>query len=265
MACQSSQKEEVETYSQTTTGLNSSSDTCLVNINTLKGNSYINYTSGEQVFLRSKNEANWQLEVYSLADCSMKAAYPLPENFSADFPYFLADINYNTSQRKVGIRGYKDLFVVDLDQQQVGQSLTPAFLQDRLADAESGQILHLEVWEDYLVGTTQDWGAFVFRLDSNKVTAIMPMAEVETPAGDFRSLFLIEDGTGTYQAILPAMAEDSGDFSVNALFDKPLPIDPEATVFADGSQYVRLKNKAEGLIGINLYTGELLPVIEEVE
>lgn len=241
-------------------------DTCLVAVETMAGNRYIDFTAGEQVLLRSTTGANWNLEVYDLFDCSLKAVYQLPKNFSEDYPYFLADINYNTSQRMVGIRGYKDIYVVDLDQQSLSKKITPAYAENRIADAESGTILHLEVWEDYLVGTTADWGAFVFSLDSTGVKPLTPVADLATESGDdYRSLFLIENGQGYYQAILPIMNLESGDFAVNPLFSNPIELEEDQTVYAEGSPYVRLKKMDGTLVGVNLYTGELLPVIKEVE
>lgn len=240
-------------------------DTCLVAAETMEGNRYVDFTAKEQVLLRATDVADWQLEVYSLEDCSMKAAYQLPENFSPDYPYFLADINYNTSQRMVGVRGYKKIFVVDLDNQRLSKPISPAFPKDRLADAESGAIQHLEVWEDYLVGVCQDWGAFVFSMNKGNVKALKPVADYITEEGDHRSLFLIRNANGAYQAIMPALSAENGEFSVNTLFPAPLLLDPDATVHAPGSPYVRFKDQAGKLIGVNLQNRELLPVIEEVE
>ncbi|PHI18418.1 hypothetical protein CEQ90_18115 [Lewinellaceae bacterium SD302] len=244
----------------------STPDTCLVDAKTLAGNRYVDYTTGEQVLLRPTDAADWQLEVYNLFDCGLKAVYQLPENFSPDYPYFLADINYNTSQRMVGIRGYKELYVVDLDRQERSGKITPVYATERLQDVESGAILHLEVWEDYLVGTTQDWGAFVFSLDSNDLKPVLPVADLAMEnGGGYHSLFLIENEQGEFQAILPSMNPEDGDFAINPLFSTPVALSSEETVYAAGSPYVRLKKKDGELVGVNLYTGVLLPVIEEVE
>lgn len=240
-------------------------DTCLVGASTMAGNRYVNYIDEEQILLRATTPVDWQLEVYDLFDCRMKAAFPLPENFSPDYPYFLADINYNTSQKMVGIRGYKRLFVADLDRGVMLPAIKPQFKNERLTDTESGVILHLEVWEDYLVGVCEDWGTFVFAVDSIFVRPVMPVADLKLEEGGYQSLFLIKNVDGKFQAILPGINNSSGEFSVNPLFAKPVDLLARETVYAEGSQYVRLKKPDGEMIGVNLYTRELLPVIEEIE
>lgn len=257
--------ESEDPSSATTESASEIRDTCLVSAETMAGNRYLDYIAGEQVLLRATDAADWQLEVYDLFDCRMKATYQLPENFSPDYPYFLADINYNNSQKMVGIRGYKRLFVADLDRGVMLPPIVPQFKDERLMDTESGVILHLEVWEDYLVGISADWGAFVFVLDSASVRPVMPVADLPLEQGGYQSLFLIQNGNGKFQAILPGINDESGEFGVNPLFAKPIELLAKETVYAKGSQYVRLKKPNGELIGVNLYTRELLPVIEEIE
>ncbi|MEL6140702.1 MAG: hypothetical protein AAFQ37_01630 [Bacteroidota bacterium] len=238
-------------------------DTCVVSAVTLPGNRYTDFTAEEKVLLRAPAGADWQLEVYDLFTCEAKAIYSLPPNGSPDYPYYLADLNYNNNTRLVGIRGYQEFFIVDLTTQQLSKSVKPVYPSGRLEDAESGTILHLEVWEDYLVGTTQDWGAFVFRMAGATPKAILPVAEMKDASDQYRSLFLIDDGNGKYQGILPSLNLNTGKFQVNPLFGHPIELDPLETVYAKGSPYTRVREPNGTYIGIDLRTGELLPVIEE--
>lgn len=238
-------------------------DTCQLSVTgVLSGNRYSDFTAAEKVVLHDPGENDWRLEVYDLYDCSMKAAYQLPPNESEDYPYFLADLNYNNSNRKIGIRGNRSIFLIDLEAQQMSGEIIPQFSDaERLMDTESGAIHHLEVWENYLVGQTVDWGAFVFRLDSILPKSIAPVAELKD-GEEFRSLFLIETGDGNYQAILPRYDLSTGLFSVNPLFIEPKALHPASTVYA-GGPYARVKEANGNFVGIDLRTGELLPVIKE--
>jgi len=238
-------------------------DTCQISVTNLPGNRYTDFIAEEQVVLRAPEGARWQLEVYNLFTCETKAVYPLPPNNSVDYPYYLADLNYNNNTRIVGIRGHREFFVVDLAAQKLGDPIRPVYPKGRLADVESGSIQHLEVWEDYLVGTTQDWGPFVFRLDGTSPQAVLPVAEMKDASDQYRSLFLIEDNGKKYQAILPSLNLDTGKFQVNPLFGHPIELDPKETVYAKGSPYTRVREPNGTYIGIDLRTGELLPVIEE--
>ena len=240
-------------------------DTCQLSITgVLAGNRYTDFTAGEKVVLHDPGENDWRLDVYDLFDCSMKAAYQLPPNESADYPYFLADLNYNNSNRKIGIRGNSSIFLIDLESQKMSEEITPQFTaNNRLTDTESGAIHHLEVWENYLVGQTVDWGSFVFRLDSLLPRSIAPVAELKD-GDEYRSLFLIETGNGNYQAILPSYDHNTGLFSVNPLFIQPKVLHPASTVYA-GGPYARVKEANGNFVGIDLRTGELLPVIKEKE
>lgn len=237
-------------------------DTCRIEVQTLTGNRYTDFIAAEKVILRAPIANEWQLEVYDLYTCLTKAVYNLPANDAPDYPYFLADLNYNNSGRKVGIRGHRHIFVADLDRETLSNPIQPQYPANRLAEPESGSIQHLEVWEDYLIGTTTDWGAFVFKLDSLSPKPIVAAAEL-VDGEQFHSLFLIGTRDGKYQAIIPNYNLDEGIFSVNPLFEQPTDLIPTETVYAAGSPYARVKEPSGAYIGIDLRTGELLPVIEE--
>lgn len=254
------------TESEANTSDLSTRDTCqLAGIeNILEGNRYTDFLAEEKVVLRDPGENNWRLEVYDLFTCEMKAAYQLPRTEPTDFPFFLADLTYNNAQRQVGIRGYREFFIVDLQEQRISEAIAPAFPEGRLTDVESGQIQHLEVWENYLVGSTVDWGSFVFRLDADKLMAVLPSADYRV-GEEYRSLFLIETNSGQYQAIIPQYDYSAGLFRVDPIFSQPIALDPSETVYASGSPYARLLNADGTYTGIDLRTGKLLPVIEERE
>lgn len=242
-------------------------DTCRLAYPTQPGNRYADLTRGEQILLRATDPGRWQLEVYETGECTLTAVYTLPPNESPDFPYYLADINYSTFRRQIGIRGYRKIFVADLDRQELSDGITPQFPGDPLvADPQSGQILRLEVWEDYLVGYAQDYGPFAYRLGGGGPRSLAPAATyAPETGGPPQALFLIENPAGTFQAILPQLDFNSGDFTINPIFPAPRALDPTATIHENGSPYARLRTESGELIGINLGSGELLPVIEKVE
>lgn len=234
---------------------------CPPPLDILSGNSYTDQDRQLVVALHQLSDA-WVLDVYDKPDCTLQNRAELPTPETPDYPYFLADLLYNSALGNVGIRGPKNFFIYHLADQKLSPPIFPTYLNERLPDESSGQIEHLEVWEDYLVGCTADWGAFVFRMDS---IAVLPVAEIEKEER-YLSLFLIEIGqTNRYQAIIPVYDYEQGGLDVNPLFEEPLPLDTSKTIFAAGSSYARLQQVDGELLTIDLARAELVKAIKEVQ
>ena len=243
----------------------SASKSCKLELPTLDGNEYID-TEKQQLLALIGDSINWTLKVYDRSDCQLVQDFTLAGNPSNDYPYFLADLLYNSGNRLLGIRGNQELLIYDLNAEQLSGPITPQFKLERLQGADAGRIDHLEVWEDYLVGCSSDWGSFVFRLDSLLAPSpVMPVAELEKD-GVFHSLFLIESGLEmSYQAILPTYDYEAGAFLLNPLFEAPIALEPAATIYAEGSPYARLRKSGDDLVGVDLVKRELIEGIEAVE
>jgi hypothetical protein len=151
----------------------------------------------------------------------------LPVNRSPDFPYYLSEINYNNLTRAVAIRGFDQVYVLDLENLKLSKALKPAFLNTRMTeDAQSGMITRMEVWENYLIGHASGKGAFVFDLNNlEEIKSVLPVAEYEIDKGtNYSSLFLLHgnDSTSAVQALMPVYDEDNAQFALNPLFAAPL-------------------------------------------
>ena len=119
------------------------------------------------------------LEVYDTKTCERIERQTLPVNFSPDYPYYLAQMSYNNARQIVGIRGMSVVYAYDVESKAMLPELTPEYKAERYGeDAQSGLIRRLEVWEKYLIGYAQDYGAFVFDLsDAQDPKALLPFAE----------------------------------------------------------------------------------------
>ena len=162
--------------------------------------------------------------IFELLDgrsCDVKFTETLPENVSPDFPYYLANIQYNKGSHLLGIQGYYDIYICDLDNNNKLSKLKPEFYNERMYDdPQSGMVRRIEVWEDYLLGYAQDVGAFVFDLsDEDNPKAIIPFAEWQNmDDAKFHSLFLLPTEKG-YQGIMPIYNVDEGKFILNPIFE----------------------------------------------
>lgn len=246
--------------------LSSPPDTCYLQSaeGVPKINRYLDFTAQERVILRSDEQYNWQLEVYHLYTCELKAVYAIPQNEPANAPYYLANLNYNNARRQLAIRGSRSFYLLDLAAGQLSEAITPSFPDALLSDASSGMIQHLEVWEDYLVGAVSDGACFVYQLTPAAVK-ILHAAATYAAAKDERpkALFLIPNDTGYYQAILPVLDANTGTFEVRPVFQHPLPLDTTVHTQAVGSPYLRLKQQDGKTIGIDMRNGTLLPSIAQ--
>ncbi len=185
------------------------------------------------------------LEVFNTYTCKLEVKLTLPINTSPDFPYFLADINYNNNSKIVAIKAAKTVYCFDLTTKKMLPLLTPAFKTNRVvADPSSGTIIRLELWEDYLVGYAQDKGAFVFDLNGDKTPQpILPFAEFQLGETNFNSLFLLPSESDKYQAILPSFDWEEEVFSINPIFKVPLEIQTTVQKSALDNPYIVLREK----------------------
>ena len=183
------------------------------------------------------------LEVYNTYTCQLDLKLTLPVNISPDFPYFLADINYNNDSKIVAIKAAKTVYCLDLETKKMLPLLQPRFKKQRAeADPSSGTILRLELWENFLVGYAQDKGTFVFDLNhSDGPKPILPFAEFQVGENRFNSLFLLPSNNEKFQAILPEYDWEEETFRINPIFDKPLAISTDVQKSALNNRYLVLR------------------------
>jgi len=204
------------------------------------------------------------IEVFNTYTCELELKLTLPVNISADFPYFLADINYNNNSKIVAIKAAKTIYCLDLTTKTMLPILEPAFNTKREeADPSSGTIIRLELWEDFLVGYAQDKGAFVFDIGSTPTPKpILPFTEYRVGTDQFNSLFLLPSETNKYQAILPNFDWDEEVFSINPIFNAPISINKDIQKSALDNQFIVLREESQNkalLVDMKAMKNKALP------
>lgn len=201
-------------------------------------------------------ESHRILEIYDTKTCERIERKILPVNFSPDYPYYLAQMNYNNAHQIVGIRGLSAVFVYDVETKTLLPELTPEYKAERFGeDAQSGMIQRLEVWEKYLIGYAQDYGAFVFDLTNSAAPkAMMPFAEVRKSDESYASLFLLPSQDGGVQAIVPSYDANEDEFTINPLLDQPTQMDTNVPASARNNRFLVLReaNDARTPVAIDL-------------
>lgn len=185
------------------------------------------------------------LELYDTETCQKIAEEVLPLNVSADFPYYLAKISYNIQSQLIAIRGFNTVHIYDIASKKLFPPLEPQFKEERFAsDAQSGRIIRVELWEDYLIGYAQEYGAFAFSLDENtNSTPALPFAEWMPPEEIYYSLFLLPSQQGGQQAFIPSYDFEKDAFSINPIFSRPQEINTENATGRENSQFVVFRGK----------------------
>lgn len=230
---------------------------CPIGGTILDGNRLLLPEAGMQVVLKADTatfdpdygDSHRILEVYDIRNCSLLTQKILPVNVSPDFPYFLAEINYNHGSKLVAVRGAGTIYYLDAATGRLSPPLTPVFGAERYSrDAQSGIIQRLELWELFLVGCARDYGAFVFDLtDMEKPQAILPFGTYRDPEGErFHDLFLLPSEKGGVQALMPVYDSEQGGFLINALFPKPLDIEVSQGQTGQDTQFLVFREKHEG-------------------
>jgi hypothetical protein len=195
----------------------------------------------DRTFDESFGASHRALEIYDTKDCRLVDRQELPINVSPDFPYYLAEITYNSANKLLAIKGFSTIYIYDLAARRLLPQLEPQFRKARYGvDAQSGMIHRLEVWENYLVGYAQDYGSFAFDLSQHEAPkAALPFAEYEQEE-KFYSLFIFPSGVG-HQAVMPEYDWEAGEFSINPAFEQPLPLNLDATQSARNNRFLVLR------------------------
>lgn len=220
-------REDSDTYGQSEQRL------CDISGSILEGNSILLREIATQLVIKADSvtfdpdygESHRILEIYNTEDCSLLERKVLPVNESPDFPYFIAEINYNHSSKMVAIRGVSDIYCYDVAARRLLPRMTPAYVSERFGeDAQSGTIQRLELWELFLVGCATDYGAFVFDLsEAEGPQSVLPFSEYYDPVQErYHSLFLLPSVRGGVQALMPAYDREKGAFLLNPLFEAPI-------------------------------------------
>jgi hypothetical protein len=187
------------------------------------------------------------LEVLNGRSCETLFTKVLTENTSPDFPYYLAPIQYNKVSNLVGIKGYYEVYVLDLANDYKLTKLEPEFFSDRqYDDPQSGMIQRLEVWEHYLIGFGQDVGPFAFDLnEKDNPQAVLPFAEWQDPQiGRYHSLFLLP-AEGGYQGIMPWYDAETDEFNFSPIFPEPRKLSLDVQRSARNNKFLVLRDAAD--------------------
>lgn len=207
-------------------------------------------------------ESHRVLQVYDGANCELINQKVLPVDISADFAYSIADITYNTDSKMIAIQGFKKVYCYDIMKDKLFRAVEPTFINERFAeDAQSGQIKRLEVWEDYLIGYSQDMGSFVFNIENGQPEVVEPFAEFEILEGErYNSMFLLKSKDNTYQAIVPTYDVNTMEFKVNPILPEPLYISNEINPRYRNNRYQLLREviseTEKNIIAVDMKTGK---------
>ena len=246
---------------------------CEIKGNILEGNQKI--VDGKNTLVgivADKKGSHRKLEIYNTATCELIKSEILPINRSLDFPYLIADIIYNKNSHLVAIKGYGAVYCYDVENQKLMEALIPDFLNERIAaDASSGKIKHLEVWENYLIGYAEDIGAFVFDLtETAHPKNLLSAAEFDLSEGegeDFASLFFLksQNGKNTYQAIAPSYDYDNFKFQINPLFETPKDVNISIPKKDRGNRFIVLKMKDKNVFAVDMETQKNVALPDQIK
>jgi len=169
-----------------------------------------------------------KLVVLSDKNCSLQDERVLPSDVDQPIDYRLADLKYNSAFHFLGISGNGSIYCYRLDSLSLAGPFEPKFIHPTIGeDAQSGQIVRLELWEEFLVGYSEDYGPFAFDLRHlPQAEPISPFREWQTEQGRYHSLFLFPGNQeGYYQPIVPIYDQQTRTINLEIFFPEPVAID----------------------------------------
>ncbi len=229
---------------------------CKPDFEILEGNRLLIRDMGLAVFIGADSstydenfgEGHRVLITMSIKDtCEIIDRQILPVNDSPDIPYFFADISYHRTHQVIALKSLKKVLTYNLKTKKISDSVEPVFMNEReYADAQSGNIQRLEVWEDHLIGYAMDLGVFVFSIDQDgRLKSVLPLVEYQMEESIYSPLFLIQSENAQMQAIIPGVPNlPPYSYSIEPIFENPIAFRPDPQ-FIKG-HYLVLGKKADG-------------------
>ncbi len=213
-------------------------------------------------------DSHRKLTIYNSTNCKQIFDWTLPINTSPDFPYYLADLTYNKNSHLVAIKGHQSIHCLDIETNKILPPVRPSFKTKRVAqDAQSGALIRLELWEDYLVGYAQDMGSFVFKINKDSsLKPVLPYAEFQVFETYFNSLFLIHSKGNKTQVILPQYDWDTEQFSIRPIFPEPVELEQNLVKSALNNRFIVLRTKQKDqVVAIDLKTAKEVALSKELQ
>ena len=201
--------------------------------------------------LPDSNGLHRRLQSLALPGCSLLFEETIPGISGQDLQ--LAPIMYNLNSKLLGIQGDRRVHCFDVDSNALLPPLVPQFAHETLdVDVQSGTVIRLEVWEDFLIGYAADYGSFVFDMRrETEPRAVLPVAEYVLSDVLTASLFLLPSSDGTFQALVPVYRQGKDAFDINPLFDEPRALDPSGKRVSRG-KVVSLRDAEGSLLTVDL-------------
>ncbi len=177
------------------------------------------------------------IEVYNTNDCKQQFLGTMAVNMSPDFPYFLEKDLYQKDQSKVLIRGMKSVFTYDLEKNKLLPPMVPKFsTQKEASDAQSGMILDVKYFGDYIVGNCRDFGCFAYDVNAQK--PILPSAEY----GRSSQLYFFKD-KDKVQAVIPVINSEDESLTLKSMFKSPMNVDSKIADNVKDNRFIILDEK----------------------
>ena len=263
-----------EKYANFDTGMPIPNHNCTISGEILDNNQYWHQESKSLVVIKAdpetydeslKAQSHRILEIHQTESCELLQRFVLPVNVSPDFPYYLAKISYNNQSKLIAIRGFTDIFIYDMDKQKLLDPLVPAFKEERFgADAQSGRILRIELWEDYLIGYAQDYGVFAFDFGNNgKPKAALPVSEWLDGDENYHSLFLLKAQNGNHQAFMPTYHFEKDSFGIDPMFDQPQNLANKKVFSPKDKSYTIIRGK-ERAFAVDMTSHQLIDLPDQI-
>lgn len=207
-------------------------------------------------------------DVYNTVDCKRADRIVLPVNNSPDFPWYIMPATYENNNQVICTQGFEFTYCYDVKARKMLPQMAPQYLRKRESvDAQSGMPLGLAVHDHYLFGYAQDMGTFAYDLKNKAdLQPILAAAEYRDHSrNQYHSLFLLPQGKGTYQIVIPIMDMDNGILNVQPLLENPVKLNPKIAKNVQDNRYQVLKNMdTEERLAFDLKQDKMVALPSEV-
>lgn len=217
-------------------------------------------------FDKKFGDSHRKITVHDTKLCEPIIELTLPVNSSPDFPYYLAPTPTSSESNLVLIKGKNTIHCLNVITKEVLPTLSPKFKTTRMAqDAQSGTILQVTQWGNYIIGYAQDMGCFVFQTQEQQAPKLLlPYSEYPISETHFNSLFLLTTSSNKTQAILPTYDWETNTLSINPLFQEVLNLSSPIKS-ALNNQYLVFKSSKGKVFGVDAKAAKRIDLPKEIQ
>ncbi|MEL7118547.1 MAG: hypothetical protein AAFO07_03880 [Bacteroidota bacterium] len=194
--------------------------------------------SKQYSFYLQEKEGGQYIIIIDKVSCSLDSISLEVKN---DQFFRLFEESFNENTQSLVLATDESIYSFAPKEKELKKLMEPTYYEKRFSlDAQSGSILELKFWNNYLWGYATDFGVFAFEYDAEEkeFKPFIPVGEYTVREGEYNSLFNIKSLSGEMTCVVPLKSNSKTSINFQTFNQIEIPEVSESMVNAIGSYCV---------------------------